>query len=122
MIELELLAIVWATQKCKVYLEFEFVTDHRPLVPMLNTYTLDQVQILRILRMLLKLTHLTFVTSWMKGSDNIVADALSRAPVEHLQIYDNDEGEVDVLSVQKLKLESNDPILSRLTRSYFEKR
>jgi len=46
-IELEMLASVWATAKCKPYLigvpNF-LMTDHRPLIPILNKYTLDTVE------------------------------------------------------------------------------
>lgn len=44
-IELELLAVVWAMSKCQLYLiglqHFRLMKDHRPLVPILNAYTLD---------------------------------------------------------------------------------
>ncbi|XP_063589603.1 uncharacterized protein K02A2.6-like [Penaeus indicus] len=47
-IELELLAAVWATSKCKPYLigvlNFTLMTDHRPLISILNKYTLDAVE------------------------------------------------------------------------------
>ena len=40
MVELELLAIVWATKKCRLYLqghsEYNVITDHRPLVAILD--------------------------------------------------------------------------------------
>ena len=39
-IEVEMLAIVWAIKKCSIYLQgmqkFEVITDHRPLPPILN--------------------------------------------------------------------------------------
>ena len=54
-IELELLAVVWASAKCRMYLlglqHFSVVTDHRPLIPILNTYTLDAVENARLQRM-----------------------------------------------------------------------
>ena len=53
-VELELLAIVWALKKCRTFLmglqHFEVVTDHKPLVPILNEYTLDAVENLRLQR------------------------------------------------------------------------
>ena len=48
MIELECLAVVWAINKCQVYLagsRFELLVDHQPLVPIFNSYSLDQVEI-----------------------------------------------------------------------------
>lgn len=42
-IKLELVAVVWAISKCRYYLlglpHFTIVTDHRPLVPILNSHT-----------------------------------------------------------------------------------
>ena len=46
-IERELLEIVWANQKYKLYLAgafFQVTTDHWSLVPMWNNYSLDQVE------------------------------------------------------------------------------
>lgn len=46
-IELELVAVVWAMTKCRYYLmglpHFTLMTDHRPLIPILNSYTLDAI-------------------------------------------------------------------------------
>ena len=57
-IELELLAVVWAVHKCSLFLSssrFDLFTDHRSLVPILNKYTLDQIENPRLLRLALKL-------------------------------------------------------------------
>ena len=83
-IELELLAVVWAVKKCHLFLtgtQFEVHTDHRPLIPIMNSYTLDQVENPRIQRLLLKLRAYQLRAVWRKGTDNVVADALSRNPV-----------------------------------------
>jgi hypothetical protein len=46
MIELEFLAAAWAMKKCRQFIEglstFNLITDHRPLVPILNEYSLDK--------------------------------------------------------------------------------
>ena len=85
MVELEMLAVVWAMQKCRLYLHglpsFELVVDHQPLVPILNDYTLDMVENPRLQRMKSKLTLFVFRTTWRKGKDHAIPDALSRAPV-----------------------------------------
>jgi hypothetical protein len=48
MIELECLAAAWAMRKCHQFLEglpsFQLVTDHRPLIPILNDYHLDKLE------------------------------------------------------------------------------
>ena len=85
MIELELLAVVWAYQKCRLFLEgkdFELVIDHKPLVPILNSYSLDRVENSRLVRLLLKIQDAKFEARWVRGADHKVADALSRAPVD----------------------------------------
>ncbi|XP_045114017.1 uncharacterized protein LOC123506168 [Portunus trituberculatus] len=54
-IELEMLAVVWAMGKTKFYLtglqHFNLVTDHRPLVPILNSYSLDAIENPRLQRL-----------------------------------------------------------------------
>ena len=84
-IELELLAIVWAVKKCKLFLsgtQFRVITDHRSLVPIINAYSLDQIENPRLLRMMLKLQSFQLCAEWRKGADNAFADALSRNPVD----------------------------------------
>eukprot|EP00117_Sycon_ciliatum_P031337 scpid17782/ scgid3606/ Retrotransposable element Tf2 155 kDa protein type 1 len=83
-IELEMLAVVWAVRKCRIYLSgapFEVVTDHKPLIPIINSYSLDQIENPRLLRLRLKLQAYQLQASWRKGSENAFADALSRNPV-----------------------------------------
>ncbi|XP_065178538.1 uncharacterized protein K02A2.6-like [Sycon ciliatum] len=63
------------------YSTFEVVTDHRPLVPILNTYYLDQIENPRLQRLVLKLRPYQLHASWRKGSDHAFPDALSRHPV-----------------------------------------
>lgn len=85
-IELELLAIVWATTKCRHYLlgqpNYTLYTDHKPLIPILNQYTLDQIDNSRLQRLREKLMPYTFTTTWKPGKDHAIPDALSRAPVD----------------------------------------
>ena len=53
-IELELLAIVWVLSKCRLHLiglqNFTLMTDYRPLISILNAYTLDTVENPRLQR------------------------------------------------------------------------
>ena len=55
MIEIELLGIVWAVEKCRLFLEglsnFEVVTDHRPLNPIINGHRLDEIENPRLQRL-----------------------------------------------------------------------
>ena len=76
-IELELPAIVWAIQKCKLHLasaSFQVLTAHRSLVPILNNYSLDKVENKRLVRLLLKIRPFQFTASWRKETANAVAD------------------------------------------------
>jgi hypothetical protein len=61
MIELECLAASWAMQQCHQFLDglpcFELITDHRPLVPILNDYSLDKLDNPRLLRLRLKMAR-----------------------------------------------------------------
>ena len=50
MIEIEMLGIAWAIGKCRVFLEglphFEDVTDHQPLITILNKYHIGEIKII----------------------------------------------------------------------------
>ena len=67
-IELELLATVWVTFKCGYYLRglqiLEHVTDHCPLIPILNSYTLDAVENPLLQSLKEKLSSFFFTTRW----------------------------------------------------------
>ncbi|KAG0722364.1 Transposon Ty3-I Gag-Pol polyprotein [Chionoecetes opilio] len=84
-VELELLAVVWAMRKCRMYLlglsTFELVVDHKPLVPILDHHTLDAIDNPRIQRLKEKIAPYVFSTIWRKGKEHALPDALSRAPV-----------------------------------------
>ena len=73
MVELELLAVVWALKKCRIFLQglqhFKVVTDHRPLIPILNDYTLDAVENPRLQRLKEKTSLCNFTAVWKKGKN-----------------------------------------------------
>ena len=77
--------MVWALQKCRIFLQglqhFKVVIDHRPLVPILNDYTLDAVENPRLQRLKEKTNLYSFIAIWQTGKDHAIPDALSRAPV-----------------------------------------
>ena len=98
-IELELQAIVYATSKCNVFLagnDFVIFTDHRPLVTICNKRKLDEVANTRILRSLIKLMDYHFTVEYLPGTQNKIADTLSRYPVDT-----PDTNEVANLSLQQ---------------------
>lgn len=98
-IELELLAVVWAVSKCRLYRvglqNFNIITDHRPLIPILNQYTLDTVKNLHLQRLKEKLSPHLFTAEWRTGKLLSIPDALSRAPVSHPSPEDEATG-VDI--------------------------
>ena len=86
MVELEMLAALWAMNKCWAFLlglpMFTLVVDHQPLVTVLDKYTLDAVENPRLQRLKEKMSPFIFETVWRKGKDHAVLDALSQAPVD----------------------------------------
>jgi hypothetical protein len=118
MVELELLAVVWAVKKCRMYLaglpHFTLVVDHQPLRSILDKKTLDQVETPRIQRLKMALAPYNFTTEWLRGKENTVADALSRAPVQEADREDMADAEEltrlsgEVMQVAAVAIERED--------------
>lgn len=78
--EKEALAIIWAVNKFKPYLygaKFTLVTDHKPL-----TFIKSSDKNSKILRWRLDLESFDYEVKYKEGKSNVVADALSRIPIE----------------------------------------
>eukprot|EP00745_Piridium_sociabile_P024954 TRINITY_DN39521_c0_g1_i4.p2 TRINITY_DN39521_c0_g1~~TRINITY_DN39521_c0_g1_i4.p2 ORF type:complete len:172 (-),score=43.26 TRINITY_DN39521_c0_g1_i4:713-1228(-) len=81
-IEKEALAATWACERFSDYvlgLDFTIETDHKPLVPLLNTTELHKMPP-RIQRFRLRLMRYQASVIHVAGKDQTTADALSRAP------------------------------------------
>ena len=93
MVELELLGVVWALQKNSVYLlgmkNFQVVVDHKPLQSIIDKKSLNEIETPRLQRLKEKLTRFgNFTTVWRQGKNHIMADSLSRSPVDQPQSQD----------------------------------
>ena len=86
------------------------MTDHKPLLGILNGRDLDSIQNTRLQRITTKLLGYNFKVQWIPGKKQVIADALSRYPVFQPEAED----QADVL-VQVLKVQEMDPALKVIT-------
>lgn len=59
-----MLVVAWTANKCKMFhmglQNFEIVTDHNPLIPILNSHRLDEIDNPRLQRLRTKLMAFNF--------------------------------------------------------------
>ena len=60
---------------------FEVITDHNPLIPILNHHRLDEIENPRLQHLHAKIMAFNFKASWQKSITNHTPDKLSRNPV-----------------------------------------
>ena len=105
------LAVVWAIHKCQIFLaglpHFTVLTDHHPLISILNHHRLDEIENPRLQRLKTRIMAYSFTAEWVKGALNNAPDALSRHPVsdplqhEMLAEYDsNNSPEVTIAEIR----------------------
>ena len=83
-IEKEMLSLAWSCDKFSRFLIglplVKLITDHKPLVPIINSKDLDQVP-MRVQKMLMRLMRYTVDATHVPGKTLTVPDTLSRAPL-----------------------------------------
>lgn len=71
-------------EKCQLYLagtDFTVITDHQPLLGILNRKNLDAINNVCIQCLMVKLLGYSFWVEWVPGKKHTIADTLSRNPV-----------------------------------------
>ena len=64
---------------------FHLLTDHKPLVPLINTKYFDQTP-LRCQRLLIRLMRYNAIAEYAPGKTLVIADTLSRSPLSNTEI------------------------------------
>ena len=105
-IEKEALASTWACEKFSDYLlglRFKIESDHKPLVPLLNTKCLNGLPP-RILRFRLRLARFDYTVHHVPGKLLYIADTLSRAPITASQEQEGDDTEafISIITIPAL--------------------
>lgn len=85
-IEGEALALVYALEKCKMFIQggptVTVVTDHNPLTGIFNDKSLEKIENTRIFKLKEKTLPFDFHVVHVKGTENKAADACSRYPTD----------------------------------------
>ena len=111
-IELELLAMQWAVSKCRLYLagtKFKIITDHKPLLGVMNGKHLDAMNNVRIQRLMSKLLGFQFSVEWVAGKNHVITKVLSRNPVFMAENHDD-------IIIRKVAEMVPDPALEEVIR------
>lgn len=107
-IEKELVAIVWSIKYFRPYLfgkKFTIRTDHRPLVYLFGMKDPSS----RLTKFRLKLEEYDFDVEYVRGCENVVADALSRIIISSDELKSMSKNVVNVMTrAQARRMKAND--------------
>lgn len=119
-IEKELLAIVWSVKYFKPYLygrKFIIKTDHKPLIYLFNMTNPSS----RLTKFRLLLEEYDYEVEYVRGRDNVAADALSRVRISSEELKGMNEHVMSVLTrAQKKQLNikvqnvSDNPVVDKV--------
>ena len=102
-----MLVVCWAILKCHTFLaglqQFQLFTDHNPLIPILNSHRLDEIENPQLQRLRTRIMGYNFTAQWLKGSNNHAPDALFKNPVSDPSHHDV-LAEIDVLNQPELSI------------------
>lgn len=107
-IEKELLAIVWAIKHYRPYLfarKFKILTDHKPLIYLFGMSNPSS----RLTKFRIAIEEYDFTIEYVKGSENVTADALSRISSDELKRLNKEIVNVVTRSATK-SLQTNEMI------------
>ena len=120
-IKKEALAMTWVCERFQQILlgcdePFTIETDHKPLLPIMNAEDLDQCP-LRLQRLKIRLARLYFQVRYVPGKELLVADALSRSPVEKLDEGMAEEMETYVKAISMAGIPVSDVLFEEIRQA-----
>lgn len=122
--ELELAAVEWAMRKFRLNLlglsGFSLIVDHQALVSILDRKTLDLVENPKLQRLKERLSPYVFTSTWRKGKNRFIPDALSRAPVgiptaEDMAVTETGSEHIKAMFIHRISSFSSDKLSSSVT-------
>jgi len=97
------LPLLGQQKKAGAFLEgisFELITNHKPLKPILENYSLSDIDNKQPQRLKMKVNHMQFTIWWIPGKENVEVSALSRAPIHRATPDDEIDEDSEINAVE----------------------